>query len=155
MIAELTTIVMGLIFAGTYFFKQKNTKAYSKKMKEKIKLSGIIAIWDTTTLDHPDPSIIRREMCRELYFTSGDNDRPNITAVKNSTGITEVIEFNFKTSIQTSIQLNLLFSITPIVQKHKNNCELHIFTKCPQLKKRFTLQANAHNINKIFFYGVD
>ncbi|MDP2565845.1 hypothetical protein [Pseudoalteromonas marina] len=155
MAADLITTLIVTTIAFLFFIYNKYKKKQLDKIKRKIKLSGIVALWDTTTIDIPDPAIIRNEMCRELYFASGINDRPCIDTVKRITGVENTKEYNFSTNIKTSIKLNLLFAIATIEQQHKDNCELHIFTKCPQLKQRIIYQANANNIKKLFFYGVD
>lgn len=155
MIGDIIVIFISALVTLILIIKNKNKKTQLSKLHRKVELSGIVALWDTTTIDMPDASIIRNEMCKEIYFTSGISDRPCIEAIKKITGVSDATEFNFKTNIQTSIQLNLLFAIIEIEQKHKENCELHIFTKCPQLRERFIYQANANNINKLFFYGVD
>ncbi len=152
--ADLIIIICALI---VLFFLSLN-KIKKNKLAEtqtKAELSGIVALWDTTTIDIPDASIIRDKMCKELYFTSGIHNRPCIETIKTITGVHNAVEYNFKTNIQTSIQLNLLFALAEIEQNHKNNCELHIFTKCPQLRERLIYQANANKITKLYFYGVE
>lgn len=155
MTAEIIIILICVLIVLPLSLNNKAKKNRLLEMERKVELSGIVALWDTTTIDIPDASIIRNEMCKELYFTSGVGNRPCIETIKKITGVNNAVEYNFKTNIQTSIQLNLLFALAEITQNHKSNCELHIFTKCPQLKKRLIYQANANKITKLYFYGVN
>lgn len=110
-----------------------------------------IILWDRCSIDVPNLAYLQKQKFEALYFCTTTGASPDLSLIKAASGIQKSNHWEYRTDNSTHLKLYLILALYHIYVHYGNDVALHIFTKDPDLKTRFTLHCNAYEFKNIHF----
>lgn len=144
-------LVVGALFLDVKINDDCSSSGFKFKKEDKVDNTKNVILWDRSTVDLPSISYLQKKKFEAIYFCTPTGEQPDMSFILPASGVKTVNHWEYRTDNEIHLKIYLLLTLYHIYTAYGEDVELHIFTRCPDMIKRFKIHAAGYNLNKIVF----